>query len=157
MAGGGLAEILGGLLGGGQGAGGQIPGGGLGGGMGGLLGGLAGMLGGMRRQGFAEEVDSWVAPGSNREVSVRVVEQEFDPAELDAVAQRLGTDRQTLLEALRQTLPEMVDRLTPQGRVPEREEEMGQGNVGEVLGSLLRPQGNPPSEPGGQGPWGKPG
>ncbi|MFC3125625.1 YidB family protein [Pseudoroseomonas globiformis] len=174
--GGGLADVLGGLLGGGgqPGAGGAGMGGGLGGvlgsilgggmggaaggrgmggsgsganaGLGGLLGGLAGMLGGMRRQGFAEEVDSWVSPGANREIPLSALEREFDPAELDQVAVQLGTDRQSLLEELRRTMPELVDRMTPQGQVPEREDELGQGGVGELLGSLLRPR-----EPGGPG------
>jgi uncharacterized protein YidB (DUF937 family) len=150
-AGGGLGGILGGLLGGGgQGGGlGGSMGGGLGGnaGLGGLLGGLAGMLGGMRRQGFADEVDSWVAPGSNREAPRQAVEQQFDPQELDAAAQQLGTDRETLIEELRRTMPELVDRLTPHGRVPEREEELGQGGVGERLGSMLRPVGSPGGPP----------
>ncbi|KAA2211847.1 YidB family protein [Teichococcus oryzae] len=146
--GGGLGGLLGGLLGGGgQGSGGL--GGGMAGnaGLGGLLGGLAGMLGGMRRHGFAEEVDSWVAPGANRDVPRQAVEQEFDPQELDAVAQQLGTDRDSLIEELRRTMPELVDRLTPQGRVPEREDELGQGGVGEMLGSLLRPVGSPGGPP----------
>jgi uncharacterized protein YidB (DUF937 family) len=145
LGGGGLGGLLGGLLGGGgQGGGGGMAGG-LGGnaGLGGLLGGLAGMLGGMRRQGFSEQVDSWVSPGANQPIDPRALEQSFDPQDLDDAAREAGTDRQQLLEELSRTLPEVVDRMTPQGQVPQREEELGQGGVGELLGSLLRPR-NPP-------------
>jgi uncharacterized protein YidB (DUF937 family) len=138
--GGGLGGLLGGLLGGGGGMAGG-PGGNAG--LGGLLGGLAGMLGGMRRQGFSEQVDSWVSPGANRPIDPRALEQSFDPKDLDDAAREAGTDRQQLLEELSRTLPEVVDRMTPQGQVPQREEELGQGGVGELLGSLLRPR-NPP-------------
>jgi uncharacterized protein YidB (DUF937 family) len=139
LGGGGLGGLLGGLLGGGGMAGG------LGGnaGLGGLLGGLTGMLGGMRRQGLSEQVDSWVSPGANQPVDPRALEQSFDPQDLDDAAREAGTDRQQLLEELSRTLPEVVDRMTPQGQVPQREEELGQGGVGELLGSLLRPR-NPP-------------
>ena len=41
------------------------------------------------------------------------------------------------------TLPDFVDKLTPQGRVPERETDLGSGGLGGLLGSLLGGQGQP--------------
>jgi uncharacterized protein YidB (DUF937 family) len=119
----GLAGVLGGLLGGGALSGGA-------------LGGLGGLLGGLRGQGLGREVDSWVGHGENRPVATREVERAFDPDELDEAARRAGTDRGSLLEELSRMLPGMVDGMTPNGRMPQREEELG-GGVGGLLGRLL--------------------
>lgn len=153
--GGGLGGILGGLLGGGGGTpastggglggmlgGGSGGGGGLGallsgGGLGGLLGGLGGMLGGMREKGLGQHVDSWVSPGANHPVSARDLEGVIDPQELDEAARRAGTDKQSLLNELSRLLPHFVDRATPGGQVPRREEELGGGGLGGLLGGLL--------------------
>jgi uncharacterized protein YidB (DUF937 family) len=147
--GGGLGEILGSLLGGaggggmaGGGAGGGLGGllGGGGGGLGGLLGGLAGMLGGMRSRGLGGQVDSWVSPNENQPVSAQDLEQQFDPRELDEAAQQAGTDRASLLEELRQVLPQFVDRMTPQGTMPQpgAEPQAGSGDLGSVMDDILR-------------------
>ena len=146
--GGGLGGMLGGLLGG-AGSGGMagglgslLGGGGLGallggGGLGGLLGGLGGMLGNLRGQGLGQQVDSWVAPGPNQPVSPRDLEAGFDPADLDEAARHAGTDRNTVLQEMGGLLPQLVDRATPQGSLPAREEDVGQGGLGGLLGTLL--------------------
>ena len=118
--GGGLGDLLGGLLGGGA------------------LGGLGGLLGGLRDQGLGHKVDSWVGHGQNQPVAPQEVERAFDPADLDEAARRAGTDRGTLLDELSRLLPGMVDRMTPNGRLPQRGEELGgAGGIGGLLGQLL--------------------
>jgi uncharacterized protein YidB (DUF937 family) len=131
---------LGGMLGGGGGGLGGLAGmlGGGGGGLGGLLGGLAGMLGGMRSQGLGRQVDSWISPNENQPVSARDLEQHFDPRELDEAAQQAGTDRAGLLEELRQVLPQFVDRVTPQGSLPQPGAEPQGGDLGSVMDDILR-------------------
>lgn len=151
--GGGLGDILGSLLGGAGGGGlgagsGGMQGGGLGGllagggGLGGLLGGLAGMLGGMRGRGLSQQVDSWVSPNENQPVSAQDLEQHFDPRDLDEAAQQAGTDRASLLEELRHVLPQFVDRMTPQGTLPqpgaEPQASGGSGDLGSVMDDILR-------------------
>ena len=144
-AGGGLGGLLGGLLGqGGPGAPtGTAGGGGFAGVLGGLLGGgalgggLGGLLGGLRDQGLAHKVDSWVGHGENHPVAPHEVERAFDPSEIDEAARHAGTDRGTLLDELSRLLPGMVDRATPNGRMPQRSEEVGGGGLGGLLGHLL--------------------
>ncbi len=145
--GGGLGGLLGSLLGQGGGAsptgGPGVPAsGGLGGMLGGLLGGgalggLGGLLGGLRDQGLGHKVESWVGHGENHPVAPHEVERAFDPTDLDEAARRAGTDRGTLLDELSRMLPGMVDGLTPQGRLPQRGEEIGGGGIGGLLGRLL--------------------
>jgi len=127
-----LGGLLGGLLGGGGRTGAAMAGGG------GLLGGLAGMLGGLRSQGLGQQVDSWVGRGENQPVSPQDLERQFDPQDLDTAAREAGTDRQSLLEELSRTLPQFVDRATPQGHLPQREEELDREGIGDLLSGLLR-------------------
>jgi uncharacterized protein YidB (DUF937 family) len=135
--GGGLGGLLGGLFGGTGAPAGGTRDGMAGAGLGGLLGGLGGLLGGLRSQGLERQVESWVAPGPNQPVSPQEIERSFDPGELDEAARRAGTDRGTLLDELSRTLPDFVDRMTPQGQVPQREEDLGAGGIGGLLGGLL--------------------
>ena len=120
---GGLGGVLGGLLGGGAG--------------GGLLGGLGGLLTGLRGQGLGQQVDSWVQPGSNQPVSPQDLERGFDAQELDEAARHAGTDRGTLLQELSAMLPQAVDRMTPQGQMPQHEADLGSGGLGGLIGNLL--------------------
>ncbi len=160
MTGGGMGGMLGGLLGGstagagsmGTGAaGGGMSGGGLGGllggaglgallsggGLGSLIGGLGGMLGNLRGQGLGSQVDSWVSPGPNQQVSAQDLERGFDPGELDEAARQAGTDRGSVLQEMSGLLPQLVDRATPQGSMPSREEDVGHGGLGGLLSGLL--------------------
>ncbi|WP_052214906.1 YidB family protein [Belnapia sp. F-4-1] len=153
--GGGLGGILGGLLGsgaaggllgglGGSGAAGGLLGGlGGSGAAGGLLGGLGGLLGGLRNQGLERHVDSWVQHGPNEQVSADELTRAFDPRDIDAAAQQAGTDRGTLMNEVSRVLPEMVDRMTPHGRMPQHEGEVEGGSIGGLLNSIFG---------GGQGP-----
>lgn len=161
-AGGGLGGLLGGLFGGGapggqaSGRGGGMVGGQdagglggvlgslLGGAGGGLLGGLGGLLSGMRGHGLGQQVDSWVAPGANQPIAPHELERSFDPRELEEAAQRAGTDRGTLLQELSAMLPQAVDRMTPHGRVPQQEADLGGGGLGGLISSLLGQGPEPP-------------
>lgn len=113
------------------------------GGLGGLVGGLAGMLGGLRGSGLGEQVDSWVSQGPNRSVPTDAVARAFDERELDAIAARAGTDRNALLVAISEVLPRLVDRMTPQGRLPEGEEELGGRSLAELAHEVADDQPRP--------------
>lgn len=137
-AGGGLGGILGGLMGQGGGA----ASGGMGGMLGGLLGGgalsgLGGLLGNLRGQGLERHVDSWVGSGENHPVAPHELESAFHPEELDEAARHAGTDRGALLNEMSQMLPSMVDRMTPGGRVPQHENEIGSGGLGGLVTQIL--------------------
>jgi uncharacterized protein YidB (DUF937 family) len=139
--GGGLGGILGGLFGPGgksQGSGAGAGGGLLGGLLSsGALGGLGGLLGSLRSHGLGKQVDSWVSPGQNQEVSPSELQRSIDPADLDEAARQAGTDRDTVLSELSRMLPTAVDRMTPGGRIPQREEELGSGGLGGLLSQIL--------------------
>jgi len=138
--GGGLGGLLGGLLGGGQTGNGGAQAGGLGG-LGGLLGGLAsgglgdllkgnsaggvlsGGLGGLldhfQQNGFGDTANSWVSSGENKPIDNGQLSQALGPDILDELAKATGLNKDDLLARLSKTLPQAVDGLTPQGRVPD--------------------------------------
>lgn len=131
----------------GQGGGwldGLLRGGGLGGLLsGGLLSGLGSLLGQARAHGLSPQVDSWVASGPNQAVSGQQLAPLFDDEAVDAAARHAGTDRGSLLEALGQMLPQLVDRASPEGRLPlPGEPAASQGLATELRGMLggLDPQ-----------------
>ena len=138
--GGGLEDILGDILGGGRGmpgsrfAGAQsdplsalLQGAGIGG-LGGLLAGGAGggMLGDLMRQfdqsGTGDAAKSWVSPGENIPVTPQQIEKTFGPDIINQLADQFGLDRTELLRGLSETLPDVVDQLTPDGRLPTEDE-----------------------------------
>ena len=123
-----------------QGQAGSRPGTpGQGGGQGGILGNLGGLLGGasagsvlsgglgdlvdrLRQQGHGEAADSWVARGPNKQLSSQQLEQALGSDVVDSLVQRTGLTREDLLSRLARTLPEAVDKYTPEGRLPSAEE-----------------------------------
>jgi uncharacterized protein YidB (DUF937 family) len=145
---GGLGDILGGLLGGGQQqpggqpSGGQQPGGGGlgGGGLGDLLrGGLGGLLGGagagtvlngglgnlleqLQKAGHGETADSWIGTGANRQIDPRALEDAVGKDTLETLSRQSGKPYNDVLSELSQSLPDAVDKMTPQGRMATRDE-----------------------------------
>jgi uncharacterized protein YidB (DUF937 family) len=135
---GGLGDILGGLLGGKPGGTSGAPktGGGLAdlipGGLGGLLGGaaagsvLSGGLGNLIKEfqdhGQGKTADSWVGSGPNHEIAPKDLAGAIGNDALDALSKQLGIGRDELLAGLSQHLPELVNQLTPNGRLPSTEE-----------------------------------
>jgi uncharacterized protein YidB (DUF937 family) len=128
-AGGGLGGLLGSLFGAGSATGaGQ---GGLGG-LSGLLaggaagsvlsGGLSSLLKDLQNGGLDQAARSWVGTGPNQPVAPDKLQTAIGPDALDALAQQTGMRREDLLAALSQHLPNLVDHLTPNGRLPTEEE-----------------------------------
>lgn len=124
--GGGLGDVLGGMLGGQPGRG--APGGGLGDILGGLLGGGAAgsvLNGGLRNlvqdmedNGQGDVAKSWVGRGTNRAISPNDLASALGADTIDRLSGETGMGRDELLAGLSQQLPDLVDQLTPDGRMP---------------------------------------
>jgi uncharacterized protein YidB (DUF937 family) len=135
--GGGLDDLLGGLFGGKPPASaGAKPGGSLAdmlpGGLGSLLGGATagGMLSGglgsiikeLQDSGHGEAAQSWVGKGPNDDIAPGDLASALGGDTIDALSRQAGIGRDDLLQGLRQYLPQLVDQLTPDGRLPTPEE-----------------------------------
>jgi uncharacterized protein YidB (DUF937 family) len=107
---GGLLGGLGGILGG-------AAGGGLAGGLGG---GLGGLLGKLAEAGQGSAVDSWVKPGPNQPIEPGHLENAIGSQTISDLAKQAGISEQELLQQLSRVLPGVVDKLTPQGQIPDQ-------------------------------------
>ncbi|WP_132250806.1 YidB family protein [Methylobacterium segetis] len=86
------------------------------------LGGLDGLVERFQRGGLGDVIGSWIGHGQNRPVQPNQLAQALGPDTLDTLERQTGMNRDTLLSQLAQVLPEVINGLTPQGRVPGEEE-----------------------------------
>ena len=113
------------------GSGMATPGGGLGdllkGGLGGAgLGGLGGILSGglgdlvkqFQSAGKGDVADSWVSTGQNKPIAPTDLSKVLTAEQIEFLTERTGLSREELLAGLSEQLPQAVDELTPQGRLP---------------------------------------
>lgn len=84
-----------------------------------VKGGFGGFIGRFRNAGLGDIVDSWIARGGNEPISADEVETAVGPGEIDSIATRTGLDRGTVSAAMAGMLPGVVDKLTPDGEVPD--------------------------------------
>ena len=106
--------------------------GGLLGGLGGLLGGsaiggiLSGGLGDLLKQfqqnGQGEKAESWVATGPNKPMTPEELEKALGAEKIQWLVEQSGMTKEELLAGLSRELPSVVDKLTPEGRVPTEQE-----------------------------------
>ena len=87
-------------------------------GAGGLLGGLGGLLDRLRNGGLADTANSWVGSGPNQSVPPGQLGSALGPDIIKTLAQRTGLSEEELTKQLSQVLPQVVDKLTPAGRLP---------------------------------------
>lgn len=82
------------------------------------LGGLGGLVSRFEQAGMGDVVASWIGSGNNAPVSGDQLHQALGGDVVSGLAQRFGMNAQTLLPLLAALLPQLIDRLTPQGRMP---------------------------------------
>jgi uncharacterized protein YidB (DUF937 family) len=122
--GGGLGG-LGGLAGG---LGDVLKGGGLGGLLAGgaagsvLSGGLNDLLKQLQQSGQGQTAQSWVGHGPNQEISSNDLAKALGADQISTLMSHTGLSREDLLAGLSQHLPDVVNQLTPNGRVPTEQE-----------------------------------
>jgi uncharacterized protein YidB (DUF937 family) len=124
-----------------------LPGGGMSGGAGGglgdlLKGGLGGMLAGgaagsvisgglgdllkqFQQSGHGEAANSWVSPGPNKPIAPDDLAKALGADQINTLASQSGLSRDELLTGLSQHLPDVIDHLTPDGRLPTESELSG--------------------------------
>ena len=119
----GLDDILKGGLGQGSGGLGGMLGGLGAGGLGGLLsGGLGDLLDQFHGAGRGDAAKSWVGTGQNQPIEPHDLARVLTPEQIEFLMQRTGLSREELLAGLSEQLPEVVNKLTPDGRVPTADE-----------------------------------
>jgi uncharacterized protein YidB (DUF937 family) len=115
-AGGGLGDVLKGGLGGllAGGAAGSV-----------ISGGLGDLLKQFQQNGQGEAANSWVSPGPNKAISTGDLANALGADQINSLMSQSGLSREELLSGLSQHLPEVVNHLTPDGRLPTESELSG--------------------------------
>jgi uncharacterized protein YidB (DUF937 family) len=118
-----LADMLG-TSQGASGAGSTPSGAGLAGALGGgsLGAGLKDLLDRFRQSGQEDKVQSWVSTGSNKPIAPNEMEQALGEERIQWLIEQTGMPREQLLDGLSGELPQAIDKLTPDGRIPTDEE-----------------------------------
>jgi uncharacterized protein YidB (DUF937 family) len=83
-----------------------------------ITGGLGELVDRFKKNGMGETADSWVGTGANEPVSEPQVEKALGPDLLDTIAAQTGLSREELVSRLSKILPDAVDKMTPNGRIP---------------------------------------
>ena len=89
---------------------------------GGFGGGLGGLLERFQQSGHRPKIDSWIGTGQNEPIEPHELEGALGGDTVENLSRQTGLPRGDLLGQLSQLLPSVVDQLTPQGRLPGREE-----------------------------------
>jgi uncharacterized protein YidB (DUF937 family) len=87
-------------------------------GAGGLLGGLSGLVEKLQKGGLGHAINSWIGSAQNQPVSPGQLGSALGPDIIKTLAQRSGMSEEEITKQLSQILPGIVDKLTPQGRLP---------------------------------------
>ena len=114
--GGGISDILKGGLGGllAGGAAGSV-----------LSGGLGDLLNQFQQKGHGDTANSWVSNGPNKQIAPGDLANALGADQIDSLASQSGLSRDDLLQGLSKYLPDVVNHLTPDGRMPNENELSG--------------------------------
>src|SRR5271170_4159451 len=83
-----------------------------------VLGGLGDLIGKLTAGGAAPQVNSWVGPGTNQPIQPGQLGSALGQNTLNELSQRTGMSQQELLAQLAAVLPQFINHLTPNGRMP---------------------------------------
>ena len=146
---GGLGDLLGGMMGRGMPMGGARRGG-LGGNRGMLLamllpyamqwvqrnGGIGAVLDKFKKKGFGRHAQSWVSTGANDLLLASDVNNVVGSEELSRLARQLGVPEDEIADGFGEILPEVVDKLSPDGQLPPEADDALDAGLSELEKAL---------------------
>jgi len=99
-------------------------------------GGLNGLMDKFNQAGMKDTVDSWVGSGENKPVQPDQLQQVLGSDAISGLASKVGLDVKTILPLLSQFLPQIIDKLTPNGAVENANPSSGQ--LQNALASVMK-------------------
>jgi uncharacterized protein YidB (DUF937 family) len=82
-------------------------------------GGLQGLIQSFEQNGLGHVIGSWVGTGQNLPISGEQLQAVLGNEQVQAMAQKFGLSPQDIASHLSQLLPQVVDKVTPGGTVPQ--------------------------------------
>ena len=94
--------------------------------------GVEGLIAKLREAGLSEQVDSWIGNGANAPISPERVTDALGSDTVADVADEMGVGFDQAAQRLSMALPRLIDRVTPEGKVPEGGLDLGK--ISDLLG-----------------------
>jgi uncharacterized protein YidB (DUF937 family) len=69
--------------------------------------------------GYTDIIRSWIGTGANQPIEPHQLGQVLGPGKIEELSRDTGLPHHALLEELARLLPTVIDRLTPQGQLPQ--------------------------------------
>ncbi len=82
-------------------------------------GGISGLAEQFAAKGLSHIVSSWIGTGQNLPISSEQLQSVLGSEQVQAIAAKAGISPEAANAGLAQILPQLVDRLTPDGQVPQ--------------------------------------
>lgn len=82
-------------------------------------GGLGGLVEAFKQKGLGDVASSWVSTGENLPISAEQIQQVLGNEQVQQIASKLGIPVGDASQGLASMLPQVVDKLTPNGAIPE--------------------------------------
>lgn len=96
-----IGKVMSGLLGGGEAGSGGFD--------------IASLVNGLKEKGHGDVAESWLGDGENAEISADQIKEVLGQEKIQAAAAELGTDEGSLLDGLKDAIPQMVDKSSSGG------------------------------------------
>ena len=81
--------------------------------------GLGGLVEQFRKGGLEDIIKSWIGTGANKPIAPNQLHQALGPDTVDGLSRETGLPRDDLLSQLSRLLPEVIDKLSPNGKLPK--------------------------------------
>ncbi len=82
-------------------------------------GGLAGLVESFKEKGLGGIISSWISTGKNLPISADQIQQALGKEKIQRLAEKTGMSLEDVKAKLAEHLPNIIDKLTPDGKVPE--------------------------------------
>ena len=82
-------------------------------------GGLQGLIQTFKEKGLGDAMSSWISTGENQSVSGDQIQHVLGGNFIQQIAQQLGSSKSEVAGSLSNLLPDIIDKLTPTGKLPE--------------------------------------
>jgi uncharacterized protein YidB (DUF937 family) len=82
-------------------------------------GGVSGLAQTFQNGGAGELFSSWVSTGENQALATSTLNQVLGSAQVQQFAQKLGVDPQQASDLIAKMLPQVIDKLTPNGTIED--------------------------------------
>lgn len=99
----------------------------------GQTGGLTGLVERFQEAGLGNVIHSWIGTGQNVPVTAEQMEQVLGEGHLQQIAEETSLPHPAVAERLSAMLPDLIDKLTPAGHVPQG----GLGNMSALLEQFM--------------------